>query len=107
MAVKYAMVEDMTKQGRLTSVTEDSRHYCDRVEVLAEHGMMIVVFPPAQYENYEVAERKHVEKKHSTKDGKKREKGEMGSKEMLLCRCLERCRRAASSNPFPSRCIGR
>jgi len=69
MAVKLAVVDDVTKEGRLTSVTEDSRHYCDRVEVLAEHGMMIVVFPPAQYENYEVAERKHVEKKHSMRSG--------------------------------------
>ena len=42
MAVKFAVVEDKMQQGRLTSVTEDNRHYCDRVEVLAERGMMFV-----------------------------------------------------------------
>ena len=34
-----------------------------------------MVFPPAQ--NYEVAEWKHVEKKHSTKTGKKSKKGKL------------------------------
>ena len=66
VAVKSAMVEDMSGVPlSLTSdsVTGDSSDYSDREEVLAEPGMRLVVFPPAQKQKkYEVAGQKGEEK---------------------------------------------
>jgi hypothetical protein len=66
VAVKSAVVEDMSGVPlSLTSdsVTGDSSDYSNREEVLAEPGMRLVVFPPAQKQKeYEVAKQKGVEK---------------------------------------------
>ena len=53
-------------QGCLTSVTENSRAYCDRVEVLAKLGKKFEVFPiSAIGKCYKVAKRKHLNKRNS------------------------------------------
>ena len=70
---KFTVVEDM-QQGRLTSETEDSRRYCNKEEVLVEFRIIFVVFPPFKlFKIYEVAERKHLEKKHFAQAGMKEE----------------------------------
>jgi hypothetical protein len=66
VAVKSARVEDMSVVPlSLTRdrVTGDSSEYSNREEVLAEPGMRLVVFPPAQKQKkYEVAKQKRVKK---------------------------------------------
>ena len=95
MAVKFAVVEDMMQQGRLTSVPEDNRHYCDRVEVLAERGMMFVrgLSSSPELRGGRV-EARGKEAQHE--DWEEEQEGQVGER-----RSLERCRRAASSNSCP------
>ena len=61
------------------SVMKDSSFYSDGEEVLAERGVKLVVFPPSKMqENYEVAERKDMEKKHIARAGMKDRKVKLG-----------------------------
>merc|ERR1719508_241038 len=67
------------------SVMKDSSLYGDGEEVLAELGVKLVVFPPSKMQKgYEVAEWKHVEKKHITRAGMKDRKVKLGEKMGVL-----------------------
>jgi len=67
------------------SVMKDSSLYSDGEEVLAELGVKLDVFPPSKMQkSYEVAEWKHVEKKHITRAGMKDRKVKLGEKMGVL-----------------------
>ena len=89
VAVKSARVEDMCGIPlSLTgdSVTEDSSDYSNREEFLAEPGMRLEVFPPAQRQKrYELAEQKGVVK-YIVKIGRKDKMVKLGR------RCQESCK---------------